>query len=143
MAALGVTALIELPPAGTLTGLAKRVLRGVDLVSLKTPDDLAAAHALLAQHVDSHLDHHAPEWRLLVAPSGGIFRAPGDPDAVAPGAPVTEGTDLGRVEARGDSHAVAASFPATVIEWLVEDGDPVGGGQPLVRLQPAEAAPAG
>ena len=27
---------------------------------------------------------------------------------------------------------------ATVIEWLVEDGDPVSAGQPLVRLHPAE-----
>ncbi len=37
---------------------------------------------------------------------------------------------------RGDSHLVAPAFPATIIEWLVEDGDPVNAGQPLVRLQP-------
>ena len=43
MAGLGVTALIELPPAGTLTGLAKRALRGIQVVALKTPDDLDAA----------------------------------------------------------------------------------------------------
>jgi [acyl-carrier-protein] S-malonyltransferase len=139
MATHGVTALIELPPAGTLTGLAKRALRGIELVSLKTPDDLEAAHALLAEHADSHADSHAPEWRLLVAPSGGTFRAPdGHPEAAGPGTAVTEGTDLGLVEMRGGSHAVAASFRATVIEWLVEDGDPVSAGQPLVRLQPAD-----
>jgi [acyl-carrier-protein] S-malonyltransferase len=139
MATLGVTALIELPPAGTLTGLAKRALRGIELVSLKTPDDLDGAHALLAEHADSHEDHHAPEWRLLVAPSGGTFRAPdGHPDAAGPGTSVTEATDLGHLEMRGGSHVVSASFPATVIEWLVEDGDPVSAGQPLVRLQPAE-----
>ena len=139
MATLGVTALIELPPAGTLTGLAKRALRGVDLVSLKTPDDLAAAHALLAEHADSHEDHHAPEWRLLVAPSGGTFRAPdGHPDATGPGTQVGQDTDLGHIEMRGGSQPVSASFPATVLEWLVEDGDPVGAGQPLVRLQPEE-----
>jgi len=139
MATLGVTALIELPPAGTLTGLAKRALRGVELVSLKTPDDLAAAHALLAEHADSHEDHHAPEWRLLVAPSGGTFRAPdGHPDAAGPGTQVGQDTDLGHIEMRGGSQPVSASFPATVLEWLVEDGDPVGAGQPLVRLQPEE-----
>ena len=139
MATLGVTALIELPPAGTLTGLAKRALRGVDLVSLKTPDDLAAAHALLAEHADSHEDHHAPEWRLLVAPSGGTFRAPdGHPDATGPGTQVGQDTDLGHIEMRGGSQPVSASFSATVLEWLVEDGDPVGAGQPLVRLQPEE-----
>jgi [acyl-carrier-protein] S-malonyltransferase len=139
MGTLGVTALIELPPAGTLTGLAKRAMRGVELVSLRTPADLEAAHALLAQHADSHADSHAPDWRLLVAPSGGTFRAPdGHPEAAGPGTAVTDGTDLGHVEMRGGSHVVSASFPATVIEWLVEDGDPVSTGQPLVRLQPAE-----
>jgi [acyl-carrier-protein] S-malonyltransferase len=139
MATLGVTALIELPPAGTLTGLAKRALRGIELVSLKTPDDLTAARALVAQHADSHADSHAPEWRLLVAPLAGTFRAPnGHPLAAGPGTVVGLGTDLGHVEMRGGSHVVSASFPATVIEWLVEDGDPVSAGQPLVRLQPAD-----
>lgn len=42
-AAAGVTGLIELTPAGTLTGLAKRALRGIPTVAVKTPDDLAAA----------------------------------------------------------------------------------------------------
>jgi [acyl-carrier-protein] S-malonyltransferase len=137
MASLGVTAMIELPPAGTLTGLAKRALRGVQLVALKTPDDLPAAHALLAEHAESHADSHAPDWRLLVAPLAGVFRAPaGHPVSAAPGTPVGEGAELGYVEMRGGSHAVAPDFPATVIEWLVEDGDPVSAGQPLVRLQP-------
>ena len=102
METLGVTAMIELPPAGTLTGLAKRALRGIQLVSLKTPDDLDAALALLAEHADSHDDHHAPEWRLLVAPTAGTFRAPaGFPDAAAAGSLVGAGTDLGHVETRG------------------------------------------
>ncbi len=43
----GVTGIIELAPAGTLVGLAKRALRGVPGVAVKTPDDLAAATALL------------------------------------------------------------------------------------------------
>lgn len=46
-AAAGVTGIIELAPAGTLVGLAKRALRGVPTVAVKTPDDLAAAAALL------------------------------------------------------------------------------------------------
>ena len=46
----GVTALVELPPAGTLVGLAKRELRGVPALALKTPDDLDAAAALIAEH---------------------------------------------------------------------------------------------
>lgn len=43
----GVTGIIELAPAGALTGLAKRALRGTPTVAVKTPDDLDAAVALL------------------------------------------------------------------------------------------------
>jgi [acyl-carrier-protein] S-malonyltransferase len=48
MRELGVTALIELPPAGTLVGLARRELKGVRTLALKTPDDLDAAADLVA-----------------------------------------------------------------------------------------------
>lgn len=43
----GVSGIVELSPAGTLTGLAKRALRGVPAVAVKTPDDLQAAADLL------------------------------------------------------------------------------------------------
>ncbi|MBT2458244.1 ACP S-malonyltransferase [Streptomyces sp. ISL-87] len=49
-AELGVTGIIELSPGGTLTGLAKRALKGVPSVALKTPDDLEKAAALIAEH---------------------------------------------------------------------------------------------
>ncbi|MFJ7035370.1 ACP S-malonyltransferase [Streptomyces rochei] len=48
--ALGVTALIEVCPGGTLTGLAKRALPGVKTLALKTPADLDAARELVAEH---------------------------------------------------------------------------------------------
>ncbi|RFS81658.1 ACP S-malonyltransferase [Actinomadura spongiicola] len=47
---LGVTAIIELPPGGTLTGLARRELPGVERVALKTPDDLDKARELIKAH---------------------------------------------------------------------------------------------
>ncbi len=47
---LGVTALIELPPAGTLAGLAKRAMPGVELLAVRSPEDLAAAAALVVEH---------------------------------------------------------------------------------------------
>ncbi|QVQ52179.1 ACP S-malonyltransferase [Spiractinospora alimapuensis] len=50
---LGVTAIIELPPAGTLVGLAKRALRGVELLALKTPEDLDRARELIKEHAGS------------------------------------------------------------------------------------------
>lgn len=50
LAAMGVTGLIELAPAGVLTGLARRGLPGVETVALSTPDDLEAARDLAGRH---------------------------------------------------------------------------------------------
>jgi [acyl-carrier-protein] S-malonyltransferase len=50
MKELGVTAIIELPPSGTLVGLARRDLKGIELLALKTPEDLGAARELIANH---------------------------------------------------------------------------------------------
>jgi [acyl-carrier-protein] S-malonyltransferase len=50
---LGVTGIVELPPAGTLAGLVKRELKGEgapEIVTLNTPDDLPAARDLIARH---------------------------------------------------------------------------------------------
>jgi [acyl-carrier-protein] S-malonyltransferase len=139
MADLGASAFIELLPGGTLTGLARRALPGVATAALKTPGDLAAARSLLAEHgaLDAHESGHLPEWRLLVAPLDGTFRATGPEGELAPGVLVTSGAQLGHVEVRAGQHPIAPAFPATILEWLVEDGDPVNAGQPLVRLQPA------
>jgi [acyl-carrier-protein] S-malonyltransferase len=131
MQALNVTAIIELPPAGTLTGLAKRVMgTSVQYLAVKTPDQINAARDLIEAHLaDPTAGHgHLPEWRLIVAPTSGTFRASQRPAS----------TDLGAVAARDGEHAVTAPWPAEIIEWLVEDGDPVSEGQPLVRVQPGE-----
>ncbi|MBF4619895.1 ACP S-malonyltransferase [Clavibacter sp. VKM Ac-2542] len=49
-AAAGVTGLIEVAPAGALTGLAKRGLKGLPTLALSTPDDLPAAIDMLDAH---------------------------------------------------------------------------------------------
>ncbi|WP_415854113.1 ACP S-malonyltransferase [Sinomonas sp. G460-2] len=54
MKSLGVTGLIELAPAGTLTGLAKRALPGVKAVAVKTPADLSAALELFAADAEQN-----------------------------------------------------------------------------------------
>lgn len=53
MAARGVTGLLELTPSGTLTGIAKRNLKGVELYNLNTPDQLDEARAFVANHLES------------------------------------------------------------------------------------------
>ncbi len=137
LAGLDASAIIELPPAGTLTGLARRALPGVALLALKTPAELDAARALVASHAVETATR-TPEWRLLVAPLAGTFRA----DALAGREPqpaewpVIAGTQLGHVDARGTLHPVTAPCAGHVVEWLVEDSDPVSAGQPMARVQP-------
>jgi len=78
MRELGVTGLLEMPPAGTLVGLARRALPGVETFALKTPDQLDAARAFVAKHADGHNAAHsldtAPTWRLVVAPFSGTVQ---------------------------------------------------------------------
>lgn len=50
MTTMGVTGLLELPPSGTLTGIAKRNMKGVELFSLNTPDQLDEARAFCEKH---------------------------------------------------------------------------------------------
>ena len=45
--AAGVTGIIEVTPAGALVGLAKRALKGVPTVAIKSPDDLTTARELI------------------------------------------------------------------------------------------------
>ena len=43
---------------------------------------------------------------------------------------------VGMVKNRRDEIAVNAPHGGIVVEWLVENGDPVSPGQPLLRLHP-------
>jgi [acyl-carrier-protein] S-malonyltransferase len=54
---LGVSALLELPPAGTLANLAKRALPAVTVLAIKNPDDLDAARVLVAEHAPEGMPH--------------------------------------------------------------------------------------
>jgi len=130
MADLGVTAVIELPPAGTLVALAKRALPGVETVALKTPEDLEAARDLVARHGTANPVSDMPTWRLLVAPAKGTFHRKADDVELLPGATV------GAVVNLREEQLVTAPHGGHVVEWLVEDGDPVAPGQPIVRLHP-------
>ncbi len=134
---LGVTGVVELPPAGTLSGLVKRGLPGVPTVALKTPDDLEAARRLLSATGEQGAAEPTPAWRVVVAPLAGTFRA----TTARPGDRLSAGDSVGTVMARRKEEPVTAPYGGVVVEWLAEDGDPVGPGQPLVRLHP-EAVPA-
>ena len=130
---LGVTGILEMPPAGTLTGIAKRALRGVETFALKTPDQLDDARAFCAKHGESSGLGISPTWRMVVSPTKGTFHQ----DGAAAGTDVLEpGTAVGEVASLRDRAQVTAPHGGTVVEWLVEDGDLVSPGQPLLRLHP-------
>ncbi|MBO9524274.1 MAG: acyltransferase domain-containing protein [Nocardioidaceae bacterium] len=134
---LGVTGILEMPPAGTLTNIAKRALPGVETFALKTPDQLDEARMFVDKHGTPSTIDTSPTWRLLVAPTKGTFvrEAGEEGDTLAPASKV------GVVRSTRDETAVTAPHGGTIVEWLVEDGDLVSPGQPLVRLHP-EAVPA-
>jgi [acyl-carrier-protein] S-malonyltransferase len=133
MGELGVTAVIEIPPAGTLTGLIKRALPGVQTLAVKTPDDLDEAWAMIAAHTTHTPIGSQPTWRLLIAPVKGTF-------AQTLTTPVGESLDIGAtvgtIDTLRDSTPVIAPHGGVVVEWLVHDGDPVSPGQPIIRLHP-------
>lgn len=56
MLARGVSGLLELPPAGTLTGIARRALKGVETFALKSPDQLDDARAFVRAHATTAED---------------------------------------------------------------------------------------
>jgi [acyl-carrier-protein] S-malonyltransferase len=133
MQEIGITGLLEVPPAGTLTGLAKRAIPGVETFALKTPDQLDDARAFVDAHGQASPIGASPTWRLVVAPIKGLFIAAG----IEVGTHLSAGDPVGKVSSLRDTVEVPATHGGRVIEWLVEDGDPVAPGQPLVRLHPA------
>ena len=136
MADLGVTGLLEMPPAGTLTGISKRNLKGVEHFALNTPDQLEDALAFVHKHgrvASATPIAGNPTWRLVVSPGKGQFTRTEDveADTVLP-----SHSTVGTVRNRRDEIAVSAPHGGIVVEWLVENGDPVSPGQPLLRLHP-------
>lgn len=133
MADLGVTGIIEIPPAGTLAGLAKRALPGVEVLALKTPDDLDAAHSMIQRHASPAHVETQPTWRLLIAPAKGIFRLS---TSATDGDVIDVDTIVGSIQTARDTTPITAPHGGVVVEWLVQDGDPVSPGQPIIRLHP-------
>ena len=131
MTEMGVTGLIEIPPAGTLAGLAKRGMPGVETLALKTPADLEDAHRMVREHGEPRSSFD-PAWRLVVAPAKGVVEYAD----LQTGANVQAGAVVATVSTPRSSTPVTAPHGGTVIERLAEEGDPVSPGQVLLRLHP-------
>ncbi len=137
MADIGVTGILEMPPAGTLTGIVRRTLKGVETFAFKGPEQLEDARQFVDKHGAMSDMDSSPTWRLLVAPSKGTFVKAGDYDA---GDAISPTATIGAVKSLRDEVSVYAPHGGTVVEWLVEDGDLVSPGQPLIRLHPEAVA---
>jgi [acyl-carrier-protein] S-malonyltransferase len=135
MAEIGVTGIIELPPAGTLAGLAKRGLKGVEIVTVNTPDDLAAARDLAARHATHHWRESMVQFHVAVAPVAGSFT----PAEVELGDTVEAGSVVGQVITRQGAKDVVSAHTGVLVEWLADADDPVAPGAPLARLHPTGA----
>jgi [acyl-carrier-protein] S-malonyltransferase len=131
LAEIGVTALIELAPAGTLAGLAKRELKGVEIVTVNSPDDLAKARDAIARHGAAPSHEPTPQFRVVVAAVAGTFAPAED---LAEGAEVRAGQVIGHIATRQGPHEVSAHDAGVLAEWLAHHDDPVAPGQPLARI---------
>jgi [acyl-carrier-protein] S-malonyltransferase len=125
---LGVTAAIELAPAGTLTGINKRELTGVRLLALKTPADLETARELLATAASRQTGEAV---RVVKAPDQGIFTRAQGLDA---GEAISSGARIGTIRTDRDEFAIVAPTTGVLEEWLKWDGDVVSAGLPVARL---------
>jgi [acyl-carrier-protein] S-malonyltransferase len=134
MRELGVTAVLELPPAGALAGLAKREWKGsgIEILAVTGPGDLDRARELIDAERGRAEAEHFPDWRVVVAPARGTV----SPADVAEGTHLPAGTPLGSIRSRREEVHVSAAYDGVLAEWLVHEGDLVDAGDPIARLYP-------
>jgi [acyl-carrier-protein] S-malonyltransferase len=90
---------------------------------------------MVREHGQPNQIADSPTWRLVIAPAKGVVSF----TRSEPGASVVPGSVVAAVNTLRDTFAVTAPHGGQVIEWLVEDGDPVSPGQPLLRLHPTNS----
>lgn len=109
---------------------------GVRRLCLKTED--FSFRALLEEFDETEIEEveelgppPVPAVRELTAPCVGYYRSPDRP--LGEGQAFQEGQNLGGIAALGIVHELVATCPGEIVEVLVEDGQPVEYGQPLLR----------
>ncbi len=151
LAGLGGSVFVELGPGGVLSGLARRSVPDVEMVSIAEPDDLDRLIDLMARpEAGIEAAHHVGEHlymseRIVVSPSGGIFfpettlsapgtgLLPGTAPADAPPSVIAVGDLIGRV----GTVEVRTPFSGHVVRWQATAGERVQEGQALLWLRVA------
>ncbi|MGH9068174.1 MAG: ACP S-malonyltransferase [Acidimicrobiales bacterium] len=134
LAADGPGTLVEVGPGGVLSGLAKRTVPDLRLLSVATPDDLDAlveavdGHGPLHDYALAHAGEHLyMSERVVVSPATGVFEPAG-----LDGAPDLE---VGSVVGTVGSAEVRTPFAGAVMGHLALPGERVVTGQPVAWLR--------
>ena len=139
-----VRALIEMMSRG---GIAELTLQTSAVkLRLRTREGMSAANGggggpVVVSAAEAPAAEEA-EGTIVPAPMLGTFyRAPGpgEPEFVDVGEEITVGQTIGIIEAMKIMNEIAAETGGMIVEFLVESGQPVEYGQPLLRLMPAHA----
>ena len=129
----GFTTYVELGPGSVLSGLAKRTIKGHQLLSVATPDDLDGLLEALAPQPEAPVsalegEHLFATERLVVSPAAGIFTP--DPD-IGPGSAISVGHLIGHV---GEDD-VRSPFAGEVMGVIALEGERVMTSQPIAWLR--------
>ena len=142
MRQLGITALIELPPAGALvgSGQARPCPESRRWPSRPRPTWTPRAPSS-PPPAGSGQGEHTPDFHVAITPAKGIFTRA---DGVDEGSPVKAGMRLGTIATNRDDFPVLAppSGPGgdlVLAEWLRHDGDIVAAGLPVARIAAMES----
>ncbi|MXZ31151.1 MAG: acyltransferase domain-containing protein [Acidimicrobiia bacterium] len=129
----GCRTFVELGPGSALTGMAKRIERGLETLSLRSPADIDPLLESIGAGGDSDAplaegeSLHAHE-RLVVATAAGVFK-PAEPDCR--GTRIAAGAVLGEVS----GEPVRSPFSGTVMDYLAVAGERVATNQPIAWLR--------
>src|SRR4051794_8276699 len=134
-----VRALIEMMARGGIAEL--NLATGTVKLRLRAHEAVRAANGVVpvgpALEVTAAIAE--PEGAIITAPMLGTFYrapAPGEPDFVDVGDTIEVGQTIGIIEAMKIMNEIPAEVTGTVAEFLVNSGQPVEYGQPLLRLAP-------
>ncbi len=129
----GYGTLVELGPGNALTGMARRIDRGVVTLSVRSPADIdpllesVGARGAEESALPEGESLYAYE-RLVVAPTAGVF-TPARPDCK--GSRIVTGAVLGEVS----GEPVRSPFSGVVMDYLAVEGERVTTNQPIAWLR--------
>ena len=135
MRELGVTAVLELPPAGALAGLAKREWKGagIEILALTQPGGPRPRPRAPRRRARARREpEHSPTGGSSSPPARGTV----SPVDGRRGHPPARRHAAGRIRSRREEVNVSAGYDGVLAEWLVHEGDLVDAGDPIARLYP-------